>query len=141
MEKNNIIDDWLQQYNDPQIEAEVKYKLKHQILDHLDEQKESLEQQKKEVIEKIRKVRQGNMLEEAAESIGQWFEYDGNFFKILHVDEEEKEVKAFFSKQWSGNPSFDVDTVYEHEWRDRKQTDINNERLQKRINKLMEYLK
>tara|TARA_R100000781_G_scaffold113591_1_gene82392 strand:- start:4254 stop:4679 length:426 start_codon:yes stop_codon:yes gene_type:complete len=141
MKKNNIIEDWLKKYNDPKIEESVKSRLKHQILDHLDEQKESLEQQKKDVIEKIRKVRQGNMLDEASENIGKWFEYDNVFFKILHIDQEDKEVRAFFSKSWDGNPSFDVDTVYEHEWIGRKPTDINNERLQKRIGKLMEHLK
>lgn len=139
--KNNIIDEWLEKYNDPQIEAEVKYRLKKQILDHLEERKESLEVQKKDVLEQIRKVRQGNMLEEAAENIGQWFEYDGDFFKVLYIDHKEKEVKAFFSKRWNGHVSFETDTVYEHEWRGAKKIDINHDILQDRINKLNEHLK
>lgn len=137
--KDNIIDDWLEQYGDPQIEQEVKQRLKYQILDHLEEEKHKLEEAKKEVLEKIRKVRQGNMLEEAAENIGVWYEYDREFFKIMEIDQ--KEVRALFSKMWDGRPAFEMSAVYEHEWRNAKRHDTIPEKLQKRIDKLNEMLK
>jgi len=137
--KNNIIDDWLEQYSDPQIEQEVKLKLKHQILDHLDEEKERLENDKKAVIEKIRKVRQGNMLEEAAEYIGTWFGDDHNFFKILEVNKNE--VKALFAENYVEVPDFKISEVYEHEWRNAKRYEGIPEEVQERIDKLNEMLK
>lgn len=128
--KNNIIDDWLEQYGDPQIEQEVKSKLRYQILDNLEEQKENLERQKQEVIEKIRKVRQGNMLEEAAENIGRWYESQGDCFKILSV--ENNEVCILHSRIWEGFPIFELEALYEHEWRDATPCEGIPERLQKK---------
>ena len=139
MEKKGIVEGWIQQYNDPNTGDKIRQVLKHQILDHLEQEKQRLEEDKKAIIEKIRKVRQGNMLEEAAENIGVWYENGRDFFKILKI--EGNEVKALFSENYEEAPTFKIAGLYEHEWRDAKRYDTIPEEVQNRIDKLNEMLR
>lgn len=54
--KNNIIDDWLEKYNDPQIEQEVKSKIRNEMLEHFEKELEKLKNKEKELHQEINKL-------------------------------------------------------------------------------------
>lgn len=105
---------------------------------HLQSRLSRLDKIKDEIRKEMFGLEKGEMISTCLGKIGTWYETHNDFYKIL-PESNENEIKVLYSRMFEGQPLFDVEKLYLHDFELSKELDEIPERLQNRIKTFSDY--